>query len=704
MNLRSQFAVKRPVKLLISAEVDAPISFGWWRPCILLPAGVSLNQLELILNHELAHLRRRDWLVNLLVQVIGAPFFFHPLFYLVRGRLAEVREHICDDWVIQVTGRRADYAQCLVDMLSERGHRTRLALALCHRRSALVGRVKAILDDNRTLSLYLSRKAALLIGGVAVILLSLVSVAQIIPLQTMSLPFAAGAEPPTVEVPQQPTEPPESQKYDNKVTWLREIATQLETKLAMQGKAESLMTGVLEEGLILRLQEVENRPIFEARQAKLTPEAKQVLDLIVEEIKRTFPTNEIRVEGHTDGQPTHNPKFPSNWELSAARARSVQKFLIERGIDEGRTSFAGYGHVRPIADENVRDAAIKNEAMRRNRRVEILIIHPTEIPQSPVMSQRTYDFLRGQLAKALEDLQRTEKALQEAKKSGLFEALRNEDIDLVNQIADTKATLIETRMKFRDKEEQIRQLRTGEGSPPAEVLKLKTQVETLEKQLVQERKMFSDSWPSVVKLQKELVSARQQLVQAEEQAARTSKAQVASKLKQLENELTQLKLEETTLTRQLTRYEQTLTQFPPNVSSLSHLISQKKHAEMVYSFLLQRLNEARILAEIEKADDLIYNFDSIAVNTNDVDAARILIIKIHAVFEKEGVKTQLENLESLRVQLRNKLIAILSSRTAADLLKPQVKDELKESLRGEMNQLLGRGSVAAVYFSEYLIQ
>ena len=494
MNLRSQFAVKRPVKLLISAEVDAPISFGWWRPCILLPAGVSLNQLELILNHELAHLRRRDWLVNLLVQVIGAPFFFHPLFYLVRGRLAEVREHICDDWVIQVTGRRADYAQCLVDMLSE------------------------------------------------------------------------------------------------------------------------------------------------------------------------------------------------------------------RGIDEGRTSFAGYGHVRPIADENVRDAAIKNEAMRRNRRVEILIIHPTEIPQSPVMSQRTYDFLRGQLAKALEDLQRTEKALQEAKKSGLFEALRNEDIDLVNQIADTKATLIETRMKFRDKEEQIRQLRTGEGSPPAEVLKLKTQVETLEKQLVQERKMFSDSWPSVVKLQKELVSARQQLVQAEEQAARTSKAQVASKLKQLENELTQLKLEETTLTRQLTRYEQTLTQFPPNVSSLSHLISQKKHAEMVYSFLLQRLNEARILAEIEKADDLIYNFDSIAVNTNDVDAARILIIKIHAVFEKEGVKTQLENLESLRVQLRNKLIAILSSRTAADLLKPQVKDELKESLRGEMNQLLGRGSVAAVYFSEYLIQ
>ena len=189
-SLCNQLTVKRPVNLLVSEEVATPISFGWWHPCILLHENVANDRLEFILLHELAHLQRKDWLVNLLVHAIGIPFFFHPLFYLVRKRLADVQEQICDGWVIQTTGKRADYAQCLVDMLDQSVHRTKLALALGHQRSQLKNRVKTILDNDFPLNLHLSRRVGVLISGLVLLLAPLLSMAQIRPLRTISLPSA----------------------------------------------------------------------------------------------------------------------------------------------------------------------------------------------------------------------------------------------------------------------------------------------------------------------------------------------------------------------------------------------------------------------------------------------------------------------------------------------------------------------------------
>lgn len=189
-NLCDRLAVKRPVNLLVSEEIGTPISFGWWHPCILLHENVANDRLEFILLHELAHLQRKDWLVNLLVHAIGIFFFFHPLFYLVRKRLADVQEQICDGWVIQATGQRADYAQCLVDMLNQSVHRTKLALALGHQRSQLKNRVKAILDNGFPLNLHLRRRVGILIGGLTLLLVLPLSMAQIMPLRTISLPLA----------------------------------------------------------------------------------------------------------------------------------------------------------------------------------------------------------------------------------------------------------------------------------------------------------------------------------------------------------------------------------------------------------------------------------------------------------------------------------------------------------------------------------
>ncbi|MBN6206886.1 flagellar motor protein MotB [Ralstonia pickettii] len=79
--------------------------------------------------------------------------------------------------------------------------------------------------------------------------------------------------------------------------------------------------------------------------------------------------NEVRVEGHTDSRPIRNYRYPSNWELSGARASVIVRYLIdEQGIDEARFSIAGYGDTRPIVSNDT------TENMKQNRRVEIVIL------------------------------------------------------------------------------------------------------------------------------------------------------------------------------------------------------------------------------------------------------------------------------------------------------------------------------------------
>ena len=167
---------------------------------------------------------------------------------------------------------------------------------------------------------------------------------------------------------------PERQRYNNEEERMQGIGYKLKMALAQQGKGENLKVDMTKEGLRLTLQEIEGRATFESGTAKLTPEPRQVLDRIVEQIKKEFPGHGIRVEGHTDSQPINTPNFSSNWDLSIARARSVQKYLIEHGIDESRTSIAGHAHAKPIADENTTDPDAKRRAMIKNRRVEILVV------------------------------------------------------------------------------------------------------------------------------------------------------------------------------------------------------------------------------------------------------------------------------------------------------------------------------------------
>jgi len=115
--LRQQLLVARPAQLLESALVTVPTVIGWLRPVILLPLGVltnlTLSQLEAILAHELAHIRRHDYLVNMLQAVIETLLFYHPAVWWISRQIRQEREQCCDDLAVAACGDAMGYARAL---------------------------------------------------------------------------------------------------------------------------------------------------------------------------------------------------------------------------------------------------------------------------------------------------------------------------------------------------------------------------------------------------------------------------------------------------------------------------------------------------------------------------------------------------------------------------------------------------------------
>src|SRR5215813_3864730 len=131
--LCSQLRVRRPVRLLESALVKVPMVIGWLRPVILLPAsalsGLAPQQLEAIIAHELAHIRRHDYLINLLQSLIETLLFYHPAVWWVSRQIRREREHCCDDLAVAVCGDALTYARALLEMEKFRAAGPQLAMA-----------------------------------------------------------------------------------------------------------------------------------------------------------------------------------------------------------------------------------------------------------------------------------------------------------------------------------------------------------------------------------------------------------------------------------------------------------------------------------------------------------------------------------------------------------------------------------------------
>ena len=136
-----RYRTKRPVQLCTSDEVKIPTAIGLMRPSVIIPRWVmrelSTAELNQILLHELAHLRRHDDWTNLIQQVVRALFFFHPAVWWIEREIALEREMACDDAVLAETESPRAYAECLAHLAERSFVRRSLTLA-----QAALGRIR----------------------------------------------------------------------------------------------------------------------------------------------------------------------------------------------------------------------------------------------------------------------------------------------------------------------------------------------------------------------------------------------------------------------------------------------------------------------------------------------------------------------------------------------------------------------------------
>lgn len=146
---------------------------------------------------------------------------------------------------------------------------------------------------------------------------------------------------------------------------LTEVEQVVRTRAAATGLSSAVEFRREARGLVVTI--VTDQVLFEEGRAAVQPDGIRILDVVADALA-DLP-NSVTIEGHTDSRPISTAQFPSNWELSTARATSVLRYLVEeREFPRDRLSAAGYADTRPLAEGD--DAA----ALARNRRVEIVVL------------------------------------------------------------------------------------------------------------------------------------------------------------------------------------------------------------------------------------------------------------------------------------------------------------------------------------------
>ena len=174
----NEFRAARPVELLSSKEVRVPTAIGFFRPAVIVPAWalreLSAAELNTVVLHELAHLRRWDDWTNLAQKVLRAIFFFHPAVWWVENRLSLEREMACDDLVLAHTANPRAYAECLMTLAEKNLLQRGIALA-----QAAVGRMRQtslrvlqILDVRRPQGVKVWQPAPWVVAGFSVVCLA----------------------------------------------------------------------------------------------------------------------------------------------------------------------------------------------------------------------------------------------------------------------------------------------------------------------------------------------------------------------------------------------------------------------------------------------------------------------------------------------------------------------------------------------------
>jgi chemotaxis protein MotB len=190
-----------------------------------------------------------------------------------------------------------------------------------------------------------------------------------------------------ITLPRQAMIDGQPQRAIQPIAMAQQARQQLDELAGVADEVEQSMSDLIDRELVTvrrhgKWVEVEIRTdiLFPSGVATLSPPAEQVLQQLADTLK-PFP-NSIRVEGHTDNRPINTPAFPSNWELSAARAASVVHLFTRAGMDPARLAVIGLGENRPSQSNATA------EGRNANRRVLLVILRGNERPEGDYAEER----------------------------------------------------------------------------------------------------------------------------------------------------------------------------------------------------------------------------------------------------------------------------------------------------------------------------
>ena len=148
--LKSNLNISGPIRLFLSDKVNTPVMLGFLKPIILLPIAtinhLNTEQVESILLHELAHIKRNDYLFNVLQTIIETILFFNPFVWFISTIIRREREHCCDDIVVATTTNPLPYAKALALLETQRIAENNLQLAATGNKKQLFNRIKRIME------------------------------------------------------------------------------------------------------------------------------------------------------------------------------------------------------------------------------------------------------------------------------------------------------------------------------------------------------------------------------------------------------------------------------------------------------------------------------------------------------------------------------------------------------------------------------
>lgn len=177
--LQAKIALRRRVELVESALVKVPMVIGYLKPVILLPVGainnLSAAEVEAVLAHELAHVTRNDYLINIVLSFIEVLFYYHPAVWLISANIRSERENCADDLAIQLCGNSLTYAKALVSLEELNPAIPAFAMPFSGPKNQLLHRIQRILHQPQNRSNIMEKLTATGLLFVAILLFSISS-------------------------------------------------------------------------------------------------------------------------------------------------------------------------------------------------------------------------------------------------------------------------------------------------------------------------------------------------------------------------------------------------------------------------------------------------------------------------------------------------------------------------------------------------